>query len=307
MELLRPFLLVTVGGGIAFLAGGLGIGGGVLAVPVLYYFGEAGTLPTEHTAHVAVAASLVMAMFLSASATLSYFKQGRVQWRPAVYLILGSITGAFLAARTAASFSSPSLAGLFGILLLLNGLISLLRPRSGRSPLEVSQVESASTAGTSKGTSDETFTEPQVAASNSMSYRRRLVLIVSGLGVGVASGLTGIGGGVLMVPLYSRFFGMTVKEAIATSSFCIVFTTLAGVLGFVSSPTLVSLPGPHLGLIYLPYAVPLSMGALIGGYAGAFVSGKLQSRTLVAAFGVVQVLVGGKLLWDTWLSALLGW
>ena len=266
--------LITIGAFVAFVAGALGIGGGILTVPALYYVGRLDGLPPTHVAHIAVAASLAFSCLTNVSAALSYLRQGRVRILEGALLVSGSVLGAFAVSQFAVLIPTEAMATLFGTALLANGLWSL-RTKTGR----------------------------EATADRAPAGKTPLALLVSlplaGLAVGILAGTTGVGGGVVVVPLLSRGLRFPVKQAIATSSATIVLTALAGTIGFVTA-TAPGIPQPHWGYIYLPYAVPLSLGALAGGYLGANFSGRTRPVILVRAFAILQIVVGIKLLWDTY-------
>lgn len=269
--------LIGIGVAVAFVAGGLGIGGGILTVPILYYYGRYDGIPVAHVAHMAVAVSLAIALITNLSAAVSYIRQGRVRLFEGALLACGSMIGAFAASRLALAIPTDTMALLFGVGLLGNGLVSLRDKK--KSDLTLPGV-----------IGDQTKRNPGIL----------FALPWAGLLVGALAGTTGIGGGVIMVPLFTRLTAFPVKNAIATSSACIVVTSLAGTIGFVLSEA-PGIPEPSIGLLYLPYAVPLSIGALVGGYLGASVSGRTRPRILTLVFAIIQIAAGAKLLYDVWL------
>ena len=272
---MQALALVLIGCALAFVSGGLGIGGGILAVPVLFYFGRFSGLPAVHVAHIAVAVSLAVACIINASAAISYVRQGRVRFLEGALLVSGSMVGAFAAGRFALHISATGMAVLFGSALLANGLVSL-RKKAGGPPLD--------------------------DGDSHVTPRALLTLLpLAGLVIGAVAGTTGIGGGVLMVPMFARLFRFPVKSAIATSSACITLTALAGTVSFLTLAA-PGLPEPHIGFVYLPYVIPLSLGALIGGYTGATVSGRTRPIILIRLFAFVQIAAGTKLLWDSYVS-----
>lgn len=107
-----------------------------------------------------------------------------------------------------------------------------------------------------------------------------------GLGIGVAAGLLGIGGGVFVVPLLIFVLGMPAKTAAASSIFIVCFSSFSGFLG-------------HAVLIDLDWSFLLPAGAacVIGGQIGSrLMASRLRGRTVRLIFAVVLLLLCAKLL-----------
>ncbi|MEO6462597.1 MAG: sulfite exporter TauE/SafE family protein [Candidatus Eisenbacteria bacterium] len=112
-----------------------------------------------------------------------------------------------------------------------------------------------------------------------------MTAILIGLAGGLASGLLGIGGGVVLVPLLGKFLHLDQKRAQATSLAILVFTALAAALTYGA-----------MGTVDLRLAALLALGAVFGVRLGALLSNRLSSATLRRAFGVFAFLVGVRLL-----------
>ena len=110
---------------------------------------------------------------------------------------------------------------------------------------------------------------------------RALAVVLVGLAAGVMSGLLGVGGGIVMVPLLVALVGLTQHQAHATSLAAIVPIAAVGALAF-------ELRGNVDHLV----AVLLAAGALVGAPLGARAMAGLAPGTLRAAFGVLMILVG---------------
>lgn len=110
--------------------------------------------------------------------------------------------------------------------------------------------------------------------------------IVVGLLAGVLSGLLGVGGGIVMVPLLAGVLGLSQHDAHATSLAAIVPIAAVGALTFAVE-----------GEIDLPVAGLLALGALVGAPLGARVMARTAEGTLKTLFGVLMMAVGLQLLW----------
>lgn len=112
-----------------------------------------------------------------------------------------------------------------------------------------------------------------------------LIAGIIGLFGGVASGLFGIGGGVVMVPAMTMLMGMDVKQAVGTSLAVIIPTALTGVIKHSGH-----------GQVDWRAVFMLAPTAIIGSYCGAWLTTLLSAENLKRAFGIVLLLVGARLL-----------
>jgi hypothetical protein len=97
---------------------------------------------------------------------------------------------------------------------------------------------------------------------------------------GLGSGLLGIGGGVLIVPIMTLAMGMPIHIATATSLFTMIFTTISGVTQHYLA-----------NHISFEYALLLALGTVIGAQVGAYTSKRVSSRSLRIIFGVMLIAV----------------
>ncbi len=112
-----------------------------------------------------------------------------------------------------------------------------------------------------------------------------VIAAIIGLAGGVASGLFGIGGGIVMVPAMVYFLGMNVKTAVGTSLAVIIPTAISGCYKH-----------QQLGNIDWRMAAALVPLAIAGGYLGAALTQDLPAATLKRMFGGLMILAGLKLM-----------
>lgn len=112
-----------------------------------------------------------------------------------------------------------------------------------------------------------------------------LIAGIIGLVSGVASGLFGVGGGIVMVPAMMFFMSMDIKRAVGTSLAVIIPTALMG-----------SFKHYQQGNLDWRVALSLAPMAILGGYAGAWLTKQVSAENLKHAFGGFLVLVGFRLL-----------
>jgi hypothetical protein len=250
-------LLFAGGAGVGLLGALLGLGGGVLIVPLLTLgFGE----PLSR----AIGTSLVAVVATSAGAAAHNVRTGRADVRLGLTLEIGTVLGAAAGGLLAGLLAERVLAGLFAGLMAYVAL-SLLRrwlaPADGRAAAE--PVDPTARDGTAAPT-----------------YRtRRLPLALGGsVGAGVVSALLGVGGGIVKVPLMRLVMGVPMHVAAATSNFMIGVTAAAGAYAYL-----------FRGEIEPMVAAPLALGALSGAAVGVRIAPRVNTRWLTILF----VLVAG--------------
>jgi hypothetical protein len=273
LDFVPALLLVIVGVFSGFLGGMLGVGGGVVVVPILVLFFSLDT-------HQAVGTSLVMVVFTALSATLAYYRQKRIDWKIGIFGAFTTVPGAAIGAYATTFFSSKSLAIIFGATLFF--IAAAMVRRSFRSAAEQNREITTETA-------NESLLRKQ-------TWRRRIVdangrifeynaNIYTGLALlflgGLASGFLGIGGGLVVVPILAAIVGLPMHLAVATSMLTMIFTSISGVSTHII-----------LGNVLIAYAVPLVIGIVVGAQLGARAAKRLKSVSLERAFTVALLGIG---------------
>ncbi|MQB00091.1 MAG: TSUP family transporter [Actinobacteria bacterium] len=115
--------------------------------------------------------------------------------------------------------------------------------------------------------------------------RRSLTIVGTGAAAGAVSGLLGVGGGVVMIPLLAVFVRFTQRHAHATSLAAIIPIAAVGAIGFALRD--------DVGVLI---AVTMGAGALVGAPLGAAALARVSDRSLTIAFTVLQIAVGLQML-----------
>ena len=224
----------------------VGLGGGFIIVPVLRLF--FGLSPA-----VAAGTSLALVIANSASSSVAYLLQRRVQVRTGWLVAAGGIPGGVLGA-IAVKHSSPRVFDwLFAaFLILVSGDIVLNR----RKRLE------------------------QMAAA------APLVILGMGFVVGFVSSLFGVGGGVILIPSLLYFTALPVHVISATSQFAILLTSPVGFITHALQRD-----------VEWAYAIPLTVGGLLGGPVGARFSATMKSRSLMLSVAAALTIAAVALVY----------
>jgi len=231
-------LLLLLGGFTGVLSGLLGIGGGLLMVPALTLFG----IPLVQ----ATATSLVGVLLSSVSGSLQNLSRGELNWRVSLLLAVFGILTAQLGAWLANRLPDAGLSLAFAVLLLITLYLMQLRLRLQRQ----------------QGTTETRPSTIQIQPTISI-----------GLLAGLLSGLFGVGGGVVMVPLQMLFLGENVKAAVRTSLGAIVAIAISGLIQHGLNGNVLWIPGICLGL-----------GGILGAQLGTRLLPRLSERIVTLLF-----------------------
>lgn len=247
--------------GLAVVAGAfgaiLGVGGGIIIVPGL-------TLILGVPIHVAIGSSITAVIATSSAATLSYILRGYANVRLGMLLEVPTVIGAVLGGLLAVSLRGEVLQFIFAGILIYASII-MARPAA---PGVV--VELAPETG---GWLTATFQEPTTGGDVYYNPRRAGIGMVASIFAGGVSGLLGVGGGIVKVPLMSAVMAVPVRAAMATSSFMIGLTGAASAFIYYSH-----------GYAPPEIAGPTAMGVLIGARVGSKVFRRLRPRVLMLLF-----------------------
>jgi uncharacterized protein len=268
MTLAALVALVVVGFGVGFLAGLVGIGGGVLIVPFLYFFyGHAAwsgvsLAPSLH-ATVAHATSLFIIVPTAVVGTLTYAKAGLVAWRAvgpiAAFSVVAAASGALLASLVPQELLRVG----FGAFLLFTAVQMVTRRRT----------------------------------SSSGPMRLQLpIAAVTGLIVGLLSALLGVGGGLVAIPLLLYVVRLNVEQVAATSLAIVVVAAAAGTVTYVAAGAgTPDLPAGSIGFVHFAAALPMLPGAMLAARWGAKMNQQLDPRRLRWTFAVLFIVLGARL------------
>jgi len=266
--MLEIVLLLLLGLIAAMFGSIVGLGGGIIIVPALVLLGPQLTGgQIDHTT--AVGTSLCALIVTALASTLSYAKKRRVDFRSGWLLFITSGPAAMIGSALTGYLKDGSFQLVFGIfMLLMAGLLvarDYLKPVSRQWPVERSYIDQEGTAHT-------------------YGYAVAPALIV-GFFVGLISGLFGIGGGSLFVPVMVLLFRFPPHLATATSMFVIFLSSLLG-----SSVHL------WLGEVDLWIVLALVPGAWIGGKFGAYVASRMSGKGLMWLLRITLILLSAELM-----------
>jgi len=247
------FLVLALLGVIGGLLSGLiGVGGGVFFVPALVY-------AVDWNIKEAVAASLAVIIFSSLSGTIRNARsRDPVDWRVAGLLSAAVAPASLIGVYISRASSDAVVAVSFAVLIL----VLALPTARGRPEFD----------------------------ENSKKVPTYLVF-AAGIFIGALSGLVGVGGGVMMVPLMVLGLGLGAKRAVSTSLAVVMFTGIVATAGYVAT----GFQDPER-LLSLP---PLILGSMVGAWLGVRIRDPLPDNAIRIGFAVFMVVVSLRILSET--------
>lgn len=258
-------ILLVVLGFCAGLLGALtGIGGGVLLTPILaLYFGI--------SIRQAVGTSLVAVITTSAASSSVHLQRHTTDIRLGMTLELATAFGAAVTAYLVGYFNRNALEGLFAGFLMYSAITILVK--GGK----VKTEDESATAAVSV-VNGETVIPPYEPKRYPLGLGASLV-------AGALSGLLGIGGGPIKVPVMYLFMNVPLMVATATSNFMIGVTAAASAIVYY-----------RRGDILVQYAAPLAVGVFMGSLLGARIAPRVHTKVVVYLLVGVMFYLAGHLL-----------
>lgn len=198
MEPMFIVFLVIVGLAAGFLSGILGVGGGFIFAPAMYYVVQASGVKADIAILVAFGTSLAVAFPTVLTGALGHSRKGNVNWHDAITIGIVGILTSFLGGTVATMLPVIVLTYAFGIMLII-GAIRMLTSLPSGTTVRLSVPKGAVIGGTA----------------------------------GFFSGLLGVGGGTVVVPLLSILGKYQMQRAVGTSAAAIMFITLGGITSYL--------------------------------------------------------------------------
>ena len=264
MDLALLPILLALGAGIGFLAGLLGIGGGMTLVPLLTIIFTAQDFPAAHVVHMAVATSTAAMVFTALSSVRAHHqREGAVLWRVVAAMAPGIVVGSLIGPQIASALPSRAFAAVFGIFVWFSATRMLIasKPHPGR------------------------------------ELPGKPTLFGVGTGIGAISSLLGAGGGFISIPYLGRH-NVRIHSAVATSAALGIPIAVAGTIGFIlAGLRQPDLPRWSAGYVYLPAMAAIVVASMLTAPFGAAVAHRWPAVKLRRAFAVLLYTLGAYMLW----------
>ena len=247
-----------------FFAGFLGIGGGIITVPCLFYIFGAIGMGKSFIMHLAVGTSFAIIVPTAIMSVYTHYKHKAVDFSVVrnygIFVVAGVIIGTFFAA----SMQTKSLVLFFSIVMYLLALNLI-------------------------------FLKEKVKMRLKFSLLQRSAL---GLIVGFVSSLMGIGGAIMNVPIL-KFVGYTINKAIGSAASIGFFISVFGCLGFLITGILIKINMPFsVGFINVPAFLIFIPITILMARVGATTVHKMKREIITRLFGFFLIIIASRFLYD---------
>lgn len=267
MDIPMVIALLALGAVGGFAAGLLGIGGGMLLVPLLTMLFSWQDMPVDLVVHAAIATSMTSILFTSISSVRAHQKKGAINWKLVMTMAPGIIVGGLLSGGAAFAALSTAWLSLFFALFVGYSGWNMLRNKKPKPSRQLPGVVGTSTVGA---------------------------------GIGFVSGLVGAGGGFLSVP-FMVWCNVALHTAVSTSAALGFPIALANSIGYVVSGVAEGMHRPGmLGFIYWPALLVLICASVLTAPVGAAMAHRLPVGTLKRVFAGLLFVLSAYMLVKAW-------
>ncbi len=260
--ILEWIVYIVLGLFAGFIAGLLGVGGGLIIVPVLVFIFTAEHFSSQYVVHLALGTAFASIIFTSISSFRAHHTHGAVDWKVWREISPGVVTGTLLGTVIAAYLSAFALKIFFVVFVFYVGTQMLLdiKPKAER----------------------ELPHWPGMFAVGNV--------------IGVVSSFVGIGGGTLSIP-FMTWCNVTLHRAIGTSSAIGLPIAIAGAVGYAANGLVVrtELPAYSFGFIYLPALAAIVVASVLTAPLGAKLAHRLPVKMLKKIFAFLLYILGIKM------------
>lgn len=258
----EALIYMTTGAFAGIVSGLLGVGGGLIIVPVLYFIFAAQAQPVEHIMHMALATSLATIIITSISSVVAHQQKKAVLWSTVFRITPGICVGAWFGGVLASELNTETLKPAFGFFELAVALYMLSNYRTP-------------THNTTPGNGK---------------------LFAGGSTIGAVSAIVGIGGGTMTVPFLS-WHNVSMRNAVATSAACGLPIAVIATAAYVySSWSITNLPSPSLGYVQLDAFAFIVIISVLTAPVGAMLAHLLPESALKKVFAAFILIVGLKMI-----------
>jgi uncharacterized protein len=262
MDSISIIILLATGAGAGFISGLVGVGGGFIIVPVQFWLLTSMGVDPTLAIRIAFGTSLAVVLPTALSGAVGHYHQKAVLLKPAVFMSLTGIVGGFLGGIIATHSPGDYLKVLFGFVVLAAALW-----------MSISKY-------------------PQKKKEN---QKNNLHYLLWGFLAGMMSGLVGVGGGLVLVPVLVVSMGLSMHKAVGTSTAMI--TSVGGISSYIINGLNVpGLPPYSLGYINLLQLAILAGASVPMAQLGVKVAHQLPVKKLKYISILLQVLISSKMI-----------
>ncbi|WKV12653.1 sulfite exporter TauE/SafE family protein [Marivirga harenae] len=254
------FLAGLIGG---LISGLLGVGGGIIYILILPIAFQFIGIPNQEIAQFTIANSLFGTFFAGLFATYNHYKHGEFYPKQIIIISISSITAGLLSLYFIVNTPFYSVEVFNVVVIVLLGLMLFSTLSNAKKQVDFQET----------------------------SVRVKRLLSLTGLSAGLTASLTGLGGGIIIIPFLNQGFKMGVKKAKAISLGVITITSLSMVVFNLFQQPMQAVAVNHTGYILFQVTGPLIVGTLITARIGVKLSRKMKASAVSYLFSAFIVLV----------------
>ena len=264
MDPIYMIVLLITGIAVGFAGGLLGVGGCFIMVPVQVWVFTILGVPLDIAVKQAFGTNLLVVLPTAASGAYGHHKREAVWWKAGITLGLSGAAGALIGSTIASHLPGLVLKIVFGSAIMIGGI----RMLTAKKP------------------------KVEVEAKDNV-----LLWIMWGLPMGVVTGLIGIGGGILMIPVMVLALRFKIHNAVGTSTAMMILTSLGGVIGYiVNGLGIADLPAYSIGYVNYLAWILLTATSIPMARVGVIAAHKIPAAKLRFVFIFVMFYVGLKMI-----------
>lgn len=253
---------MLIGSVAGVLSGLLGIGGGIIVIPLLVWLFKLQNIPSDLVMHLAAGTSLSVMIFTAASSLYGHLKRGIHIWPIYRQLAIGIVIGTIFGAVFGHFLPGKVLEMLFAIFIFIIAVRMLMA----------------------------------IKTKSERTLPRPLGMFSIALLIGGKSGLLGLGGGAITIPFLS-YCNVPIRDIVAVSVSCSFTIAIIGTISFIiTGQHAIDLPTWSLGYIYLPAFLGIVLTSPLCAQLGAYFSHKLPVTVLTRILGAVLLIMAIRML-----------
>jgi uncharacterized protein len=257
-------ILLATGAFVGFASGLLGVGGGFIMVPIQFFLLTSMGVDPDTSIRVAFATSLAVILPTALNGAWGHWRRGAVLVVPAIFLGIAGLIGGIFGAEIASNAPIIILSFVFGLLALGSALWMILSKY------------------------------PEIKEEKSDS---KPAFILWGFLGGFSSGLLGIGGGVVMVPILNILLKFPIHKAIGTSTAFIVFASVGGIITYIfTGMSTAGLPPYSIGYVNVVQLVALACTSIPMAPIGVKAAHSLPDKKLRYIFAILLIYIALKMI-----------
>jgi uncharacterized membrane protein YfcA len=264
MTIIQIIILLITGAVAGFAGGLMGVGGGFIMAPVQYFVYTAMGVSPDIAIKMAFGTNLLVILPTALSATWGHHRNKTVRWRSAIIMGCCSMIGGFIGSTIANYLPGQALKIIFSVLVILSAVRMIIA-----TPVQIEGQPRENT----------------------------WLLIAWAFPIGIVTGMLGIGGGIIVVPVMTLALKFSWRNAVATSMAMMIFTSLGGVIGYIINGwDAVGVPAPSLGYVNLQSWFLLVVTSIVFAQLGAIASRHIPIKPVRYIFIALMLYTSLKML-----------